>query len=192
MGLGRACIVTDHGSFAEYPDDAVAKIPAGEQEVPALVDVIRQFALAPDLRDALGRRAKDLILRERSPRAVAAKLHAIIEGRVREEAQQSIIKTRVEPEDATSVRHRLQASLEERLPSHLRSPHAEGTNGLPTRMSLALTAEEIHWTFRVLLERDPHPELEVPKLIREIGSLQELRRVILGSEEYDRLSRPRQ
>lgn len=58
MGLGKAVMVSDLGSFAEFPDDTVLKVPIGGEEDEALFEYLRLLVSRPDLAKALGQSAK--------------------------------------------------------------------------------------------------------------------------------------
>ena len=61
MGLGKAVLVSDLGSFAEFPDDTVLKVPVGGQEDEVLFEYLRLLVLRPDLARALGHRARNYV-----------------------------------------------------------------------------------------------------------------------------------
>jgi glycosyltransferase involved in cell wall biosynthesis/SAM-dependent methyltransferase len=61
MGLGKAVLVSDLGSFAEFPADTVLKIPVGNQEDEVLFEYLRLLVSRPDLAQALGKRAKEYV-----------------------------------------------------------------------------------------------------------------------------------
>jgi glycosyltransferase involved in cell wall biosynthesis/SAM-dependent methyltransferase len=68
LGLGKAVIVSDIGSFAELPDDVCLKVPAGPdvgtQEEDLLFEYLNLLVSRPDLAQAMGQRAKDWVARE--------------------------------------------------------------------------------------------------------------------------------
>ena len=79
MGLGKAVIVSDIGSFSELPDDTCLKVPAGPDLATQEEDLIFQYlnllVSRPDLAQAMGNRAKRSVERECSW-AVAADRYA--------------------------------------------------------------------------------------------------------------------
>jgi glycosyltransferase involved in cell wall biosynthesis/SAM-dependent methyltransferase len=58
MGLGKAVLVSDIGSFAEFPPDTVLKVPVGNEEDEVLFEYLRLLISRPDLMQALGKQAK--------------------------------------------------------------------------------------------------------------------------------------
>ena len=78
LGLGRAVIVTDGGSFTEIPDDSCAKVPPDEREGKLLVEVLRRLAADEPLRRAMGENARRFVLAEhRIDRAADAYAEAV-------------------------------------------------------------------------------------------------------------------
>ena len=86
-------------------------------------------------------------------------------------------------EPSLTIRAMLDETLKGAMPAHLRAMRAPGLPRLPPPVPLALTTEEVRWAYRILLMRDPHPELETPAVMRNVGSLAQLRRIIMGSED---------
>ncbi len=68
LGLGKAVIVSDLGSFAELPDDVCLKVPAGPgleiQEEDLIFEYLNLLTTRPDLAAAMGARAKRWIEEE--------------------------------------------------------------------------------------------------------------------------------
>ncbi|HXU33867.1 MAG TPA: glycosyltransferase family 4 protein [Thermoanaerobaculia bacterium] len=64
LGLGRAVIVTEGGSFDEIPDDACAKVPPDESEGELLLEILRRLAKDEPLRRAMGENARRFVLAE--------------------------------------------------------------------------------------------------------------------------------
>jgi glycosyltransferase involved in cell wall biosynthesis/SAM-dependent methyltransferase len=58
MGLGKAVLVSNLGSFAEFPNDAVLKVPVGVEEDEVLFEYLKLLVSRPDLSQALGQSAK--------------------------------------------------------------------------------------------------------------------------------------
>jgi SAM-dependent methyltransferase len=71
MGLGKAVLVSDIGSFAEFPDDAVLKVPVDGREDEILFEYLHLLVARPDLAEALGKRAKAYVEETCSWAAVA-------------------------------------------------------------------------------------------------------------------------
>lgn len=85
LGLGRAVIVSDVGSFSEYPDDVCLKVPVDAREEDTLFEYLNLLVSRPDLREALGARARDWVERECNWPSVAAQyasfLECVVKGR---------------------------------------------------------------------------------------------------------------
>jgi glycosyltransferase involved in cell wall biosynthesis/SAM-dependent methyltransferase len=68
LGLGKAVIVSDVGSFSELPDDICLKVPAGPdivtQEEDMIFEYLNVLVSRPDLAKAMGNRAKAWVERE--------------------------------------------------------------------------------------------------------------------------------
>ncbi len=58
MGLGRAVMVSDVGSFSELPDDICLKVPVGIHEEDLIFEYLNTLVMRPDLTLAMGARAK--------------------------------------------------------------------------------------------------------------------------------------
>jgi glycosyltransferase involved in cell wall biosynthesis/SAM-dependent methyltransferase len=91
MGLGKAVMVSEVGSFQEFPDDVCLKVPVGPGEEDLIFEYLNLLVSRPDVAQALGARAKDYVARECNWAAVARRyaafLEAVVEGReYREEA----------------------------------------------------------------------------------------------------------
>ncbi|MGB7718626.1 MAG: methyltransferase domain-containing protein [Bryobacteraceae bacterium] len=91
MGLGKAVMVSEVGSFQEFPDDVCLKVPVGRGEEDLIFEYLNLLVSRPDVAQALGARAKDYVARECNWAAVARRyaafLEAVVEGReYREEA----------------------------------------------------------------------------------------------------------
>ena len=69
LAAGRPVIVSDHGWYAELPDDACVKVAPNDSE--ALYQAMRRLAENPALRHAIGQRAAAYAQREHSLAAAA-------------------------------------------------------------------------------------------------------------------------
>ena len=85
LGLGKAVMVSDVGSFREFPDDVCLKVPVGAGEEDILFEYLNLLTSRPDVAQALGGRARCFVERECSWDLVAARyaafLQAVVEGR---------------------------------------------------------------------------------------------------------------
>jgi len=57
FAAGKACVVTNHGPSAEYPDAVCWKVDPGDREVPLLVAYLEELMRNPEARGQLGRNA---------------------------------------------------------------------------------------------------------------------------------------
>jgi glycosyltransferase involved in cell wall biosynthesis/SAM-dependent methyltransferase len=73
LGLGRAVIVSNVGSFSEYPDDICLKVPVDATEEDTIFEYLNLLAARPDLRHALGENARAWVERECNWRSVAGR-----------------------------------------------------------------------------------------------------------------------
>ena len=64
LGLGKAVIVTDIGSFSELPDDVCLKTPIGPEEEDVIFEYLNALVSRPDLACAMGERARNWVERE--------------------------------------------------------------------------------------------------------------------------------
>jgi glycosyltransferase involved in cell wall biosynthesis/SAM-dependent methyltransferase len=75
LGLGRAVIVSDVGSFAELPDDVCLKVPVmpdrTQEEEDYIFEYLNVLVSRPDLAEAMGNRARSWVERECNWRSVA-------------------------------------------------------------------------------------------------------------------------
>lgn len=71
LGLGRAVIVSDIGSFAEFPDDICLKVPVDETEEDTLFEYLSLLVSRPDVREKLGGRARKWVEQECNWHSVA-------------------------------------------------------------------------------------------------------------------------
>lgn len=92
FGMGKAAIVSNVGSFAEFPEDVCLKVPVDASEEDTLFEALNLLVSRPDLARSLGAQARAWVEREcswsRVARLYASFLEAVAEGREwREEAQ---------------------------------------------------------------------------------------------------------
>ena len=78
LGLGKAVIVTDIGSFAELPDDVCLKVPVGPHEEDTIFEYLNILVSRPDLARAMGERARSWVERECSWATVAGQYAAFL------------------------------------------------------------------------------------------------------------------
>ncbi len=71
LGMGRAVIVSDIGSFREYPDDVVLKAPVDASEEDHIFEFLNLLVSRPDYARGLGAQAREWVQRECSWDVVA-------------------------------------------------------------------------------------------------------------------------
>ncbi len=71
LGLGKAVIVSDVGSFAELADDICLKVPPGPGEEDLIFEYLNVLVSRPDVAQAMGERAKAWVAQECNWAAVA-------------------------------------------------------------------------------------------------------------------------
>lgn len=85
LGLGKAVMVSELGSFQEFPDDVCLKIPVGAGEEDLIFEYLNLLVSRPEVARQLGARAKDYVARECNWDAVARQyagfLEAVSQGR---------------------------------------------------------------------------------------------------------------
>ncbi|HYO79915.1 MAG TPA: glycosyltransferase, partial [Bryobacteraceae bacterium] len=64
LGLGKAVLVSDIGSFSEYPDEICLKVPVGPAEEDAIFEYLDLLVSRPEVRQAIGGRAREWVARE--------------------------------------------------------------------------------------------------------------------------------
>jgi glycosyltransferase involved in cell wall biosynthesis len=91
LAAGRPVIVSDHGWYAELPDDACVKVPPNDGD--ALLAAMRRLACDPGLREAIGARAAAYAREEHAPARAAERYAAFIE--------QVLIDAQAAPQEST-------------------------------------------------------------------------------------------
>ncbi len=85
LGLGKAVLVSEIGSFAELPDDVCLKIPTGAEEEDLIFEYLNLLVSRPEVRASLGSRARRYVEEECNWEHVAGWyagfLEAVAEGR---------------------------------------------------------------------------------------------------------------
>jgi len=84
LGLGKAALVSEVGSFGEFPDDVCLKVPVGKGEEDTIFEYLNLLISRPDVAQALGARARSFVTRNCSWPVVAKQyaqfLEAVAEG----------------------------------------------------------------------------------------------------------------
>ena len=81
LGLGKAVLVSDIGSFREYPDEICLKVPVGAGEEDLIFEYLNLLVSRPALARALGARAQAWVARECPWDRVAARYLDFLLGR---------------------------------------------------------------------------------------------------------------
>jgi glycosyltransferase involved in cell wall biosynthesis/SAM-dependent methyltransferase len=85
LGLGKAVMVSEVGSFAEFPDDVCLKVPVGPGEEDLIFEYLNLLVSRPEVARQLGERAKDYVARECNWASVAAQyagfLESVVQGK---------------------------------------------------------------------------------------------------------------
>jgi glycosyltransferase involved in cell wall biosynthesis/SAM-dependent methyltransferase len=79
LGMGKAVLVSDIGSFAEYPDDICLKVPVDSTEEDLIFEYLNLLVSRPEVGRALGARARAWVERECSWPEVAARYVSFLE-----------------------------------------------------------------------------------------------------------------
>jgi glycosyltransferase involved in cell wall biosynthesis/SAM-dependent methyltransferase len=84
LGLGKAVMVSEIGSFAEFPEDVCLKVPVGAGEEDLIFEYLNLLVSRPEVAQALGARARDYVARECNWATVARQyagfLEAVVSG----------------------------------------------------------------------------------------------------------------
>ena len=83
LGMGKAVVVSNVGSFREYPDDVVLKALVDATEEEHLFEFLNLLVARPEVRRALGNRAREWVRRECSW-PIAARQYADFAAAVRD------------------------------------------------------------------------------------------------------------
>jgi glycosyltransferase involved in cell wall biosynthesis/SAM-dependent methyltransferase len=122
LGLGKAVLVSDIGSFREYPDDVCLKVPVGPGEEDLIFEYLNLLITRPEVATAMGERAKEFVARECNWDAVAGRyaafLTAVAEGSEYAEPVAQVFELTVQHESVGEV------SSEEARPEAC-TPHLE-------------------------------------------------------------------
>jgi glycosyltransferase involved in cell wall biosynthesis/SAM-dependent methyltransferase len=85
LGLGKAVMVSEVGSFQEFPDDVCLKVPVGAGEEDLIFEYLNLLVSRREVARQLGERAKDYVARECNWATVAAQyagfLDAVVHGK---------------------------------------------------------------------------------------------------------------
>jgi glycosyltransferase involved in cell wall biosynthesis/SAM-dependent methyltransferase len=82
LGLGKAALVSEVGSFGEFPDDICLKVPVGKGEEDTIFEYLNLLVSRPDVAQALGARAREYVTRNCSWPVVAKQYAQFLEALV--------------------------------------------------------------------------------------------------------------
>ncbi len=80
LGLGKAVLVSEIGSFQEFPDDVCLKVPVGAGEEDLIFEYLNLLIGRPEVARTLGRRAKQYVAEECNWAAVARQYATFLDG----------------------------------------------------------------------------------------------------------------
>ncbi|MFN0169887.1 MAG: glycosyltransferase [Bryobacteraceae bacterium] len=80
LGLGKAVLVSEVGSFAEFGEDICLRVPVDAREEDLLFEYLNTLTSRPDLARALGERAREYVERECNWDAVARRYLAFADA----------------------------------------------------------------------------------------------------------------
>jgi glycosyltransferase involved in cell wall biosynthesis/SAM-dependent methyltransferase len=80
LGLGKSVLVSDVGSFQEFPDDVCLKVPVGRGEEDLIFEYLNLLVSRPEVAQALGRRAREYVARECDWQVVAARYAGFLQA----------------------------------------------------------------------------------------------------------------
>jgi SAM-dependent methyltransferase len=81
LGMGKAVVVSDVGSFREYPDEVCLKAPVDSSEEDHLFEFLNLLVSRPHVAQALGARARDWVARECNWETVAQQYVDFLAGK---------------------------------------------------------------------------------------------------------------
>ena len=81
LGMGKAVIVSDVGSFREYPAEICLKVPVDAGEEDYLFEYLNVLVSRPEMARALGKRAREWVERECNWDLVAQRYVCFLEGK---------------------------------------------------------------------------------------------------------------
>jgi glycosyltransferase involved in cell wall biosynthesis/SAM-dependent methyltransferase len=79
LGLGKTVLVSEIGSFAEFPDDVCLKVPVGAGEEDLIFEYLNLLVSRPEIARAIGERANDYVARECNWATVASQYTRFLE-----------------------------------------------------------------------------------------------------------------
>lgn len=90
LGLGKAVLVSDNGSFRELPEDVCLKVPVDASEEDVLYEFLDLLVSRPDLARGMGERAREWVARECNWPSVARKYALFLDQVVKGEPVEGV------------------------------------------------------------------------------------------------------
>jgi glycosyltransferase involved in cell wall biosynthesis/SAM-dependent methyltransferase len=81
LGMGKAVVVSDVGSFREYPDEICLKAPVDSSEEDMIFEYLNLLVSRPDVAQSLGARAREWVDRECNWHHVAERYAWFLQGK---------------------------------------------------------------------------------------------------------------
>ena len=103
MGLGKAVIVSDVGSFSELSDEICLKVPPGAGEEDLIFEYLNVLVTKPELARAMGSRAQEWVAKECNWGAVAERYVEFMRDPAGFSARPAVANVVAEPEVAKVV-----------------------------------------------------------------------------------------
>jgi glycosyltransferase involved in cell wall biosynthesis/SAM-dependent methyltransferase len=101
LGMGKAVVVSDVGSFREYPDEICLKAPVDASEEEHLFEYLNLLVSRRELAQVLGAKAREWVARECNWESVARRyanfLEGVIEGKEWRTAAETVTEPQPEP-----------------------------------------------------------------------------------------------
>ena len=79
-GLGKAVMVSEIGSFAEFPEEVCLKVPVGAGEEDLIFEYLNLLVSRPEVAQALGARARDYVAQKCNWATVARQYADFVEA----------------------------------------------------------------------------------------------------------------
>ena len=82
LGLGKPVLVSEVGSFCEFPDDVCLKVPVGPEEEDTIFEYLQLLIVRPEVARVLGTRARGYVAAECAWETVACRYAGFLEALV--------------------------------------------------------------------------------------------------------------
>jgi glycosyltransferase involved in cell wall biosynthesis/SAM-dependent methyltransferase len=136
LGLGKAVMVSEVGSFQEFPDDVCLKVPVGSGEEDIIFEYLNLLVSRPEVARQLGERARDYVARECNWATVAAQyagfLDAVVHGNEWEPGDGTVAEGKL---DFALTRERIR-KIEAKALRTLRRPNGERVDAAALQIAI--------------------------------------------------------